>query len=94
MVTCRSAVSSGGGGAALAYGPKPDRGDAVFSPDSSVSLVMRQPAYKINITYDATGRVLSGANRVWAHVGHSGWRHTADIEMYRVSPPAVRTQPP
>lgn len=35
------------------------------------------------IQYRSTDRLLQGAERVWAHVGHSGWQHTLDVELFR-----------
>lgn len=52
---------------------------------SSVSCVLQvhvvQPGYEVRIVYRARGTPLQGASRLWAHVGHSGWRDTADVEM-------------
>lgn len=62
-----------------AFGPQP--GDVVTTPDSAVGLAVRQPAYEVKITYNATGRPLQGASAIWAHVGHSGWRDTNDIQL-------------
>ncbi|KAG1680584.1 hypothetical protein FOA52_015032 [Chlamydomonas sp. UWO 241] len=53
------------------------------SPDKSVSLSLEQPAYHVSVSYNAAGRVLERADRVWAHLGHSGWTHTVDVEMTR-----------
>lgn len=35
------------------------------------------------IQYKADNRLLQPAQRVWAHVGHSGWQYTLDVELYR-----------
>jgi len=48
-----------------------------------VTLALRQPAYRVKIVYDARARQLAGAKRVWAHVGHSGWQDTRDVELFR-----------
>ena len=60
-------------------------GDARCDPSAAVALLMRNPTYTINILYDARNRVLSGCSRIWAHLGHSGWRDTVDVEMRRVA---------
>ena len=44
------------------------------------------PITRVGLVYDGKNRVLSGASRVFVHIGHSGWRDTADIEMTRVKP--------
>jgi hypothetical protein len=38
---------------------------------------------QVVIQYKAAGRLLQGAQRLWAHVGHSGWQHTLDVELFR-----------
>lgn len=38
---------------------------------------------QVVIQYRSAGRLLQGAERVWAHAGHSGWQHTLDVELFR-----------
>ena len=64
-------------------------GDAVLHPGPAVSLALQQPEYRVTVVYDAAGRPLAGAQRVIAHLGHSGWRDTADVEMTRLDPSAA-----
>lgn len=35
------------------------------------------------VQYSAAGRPLHGASRMWAHVGHSSWQWTQDVELLR-----------
>jgi hypothetical protein len=35
------------------------------------------------LQYNAAGRPLQEAYRIWAHVGHSGWQWTLDVELFR-----------
>lgn len=35
------------------------------------------------IQYKAYCRPLHHAQRIWAHVGHSGWQSTEDVELFR-----------
>lgn len=38
---------------------------------------------QVVIQYKAFGRPLHDAHRVWAHIGHSGWQSTEDLELFR-----------
>ena len=64
-------------------------GDAVLHPGPAVSLALQQPEYRVTVVYNAAGRPLAGAKRVVAHLGHSGWRDTDDVEMTRLDPSLV-----
>lgn len=55
----------------------------VVSINGCVALTVSQPAYAVNIAYCSKGRPLEECDGVWAHVGHSGWSNTMDIELTR-----------
>jgi hypothetical protein len=38
---------------------------------------------QVVIQYKSHDRLLQAAQRVWAYVGHSGWQHTLDVELFR-----------
>lgn len=42
------------------------------------------PCYEVRIAYTSTGKPLENAARIWAHVGHSGWKDVNDVELQRV----------
>ena len=48
---------------------------------SGVSVSVAQPRYTISLLYESKGRVLDGSTRIWAHIGHSGWKDTLDVEL-------------
>ncbi|GFR45955.1 hypothetical protein Agub_g7422, partial [Astrephomene gubernaculifera] len=58
-------------------------GDVLSTPDACVQVAVRQPSYAVQVLYRSRGRPLEGAVRVWAHIGHSGWRDTQDVELSR-----------
>lgn len=33
---------------------------------------VQQPTFEVKIAYSSQGKLLEGASKVWAHVGHSG----------------------
>jgi hypothetical protein len=37
---------------------------------------------QVVIQYRSSERPLESAQRLWAHVGHSGWQHTLDVELF------------
>jgi hypothetical protein len=41
------------------------------------------PVLQVVVQYKSAGRPLQEAQRVWAHVGHSGWQFTEDVELFR-----------
>ncbi|KAI8473263.1 MAG: hypothetical protein J3K34DRAFT_519107 [Monoraphidium minutum] len=55
----------------------------VVCTSGAVRMAVAQPSYDIHIEYCASGRLLEGCDRVWAHAGHSGWAHTIDVELSR-----------
>ncbi|KAF8066248.1 SS4 [Scenedesmus sp. PABB004] len=46
-------------------------------------LIVHQGAVDVVISYKSAGRPLHDAARLWAHVGHSGWQSTEDVELFR-----------
>jgi len=38
---------------------------------------------QVMIQYKSSSRLLQDAQRIWAHVGHSGWQWTRDVELFR-----------
>lgn len=35
--------------------------------------------YEVSVVYAPQGRVLDGAEQIYAHVGHSGWQDAHDV---------------
>ncbi len=42
-----------------------------------------QPTYAVRVLYRSRGSPLEGASSIWAHVGHSGWKDTLDVQLSR-----------
>eukprot|EP00883_Tetradesmus_obliquus_P012784 jgi/Sobl393_1/5661/SZX62900.1 len=66
----------------LVGGPGDMLVDAVGS-SQALSVLVQQPVYQVVVQYKSAGRPLHDAQRVWAHVGHSGWQFTEDLELFR-----------
>ncbi|KAG2487464.1 hypothetical protein HYH03_013886 [Edaphochlamys debaryana] len=56
-------------------------GDVLVNPDVNVQVAIGQPQYAVKVLYRSRGTPLQGASSVFAHVGHSGWRDTADVTL-------------
>ncbi|KXZ52403.1 hypothetical protein GPECTOR_9g447 [Gonium pectorale] len=54
-----------------------------------VQVCIGQPTYTVRVLYRSRGGPLEGATNVWAHMGHSGWRDTADVALSNVGPDGV-----
>lgn len=48
---------------------------------SALQVCVGQPSYAVKILYRSRGSPLQGASRIWAHIGHSGWRDTLDVAL-------------
>lgn len=53
----------------------------VITSSSGVRVAISQPTYDVHVSYCSKGRALEQCSRIWAHVGHSGWLHTMDVEL-------------
>ena len=42
---------------------------------------IHQPRYFVKLSYESRGTVLEGSTRIWAHIGHSGWKDSIDVEL-------------
>lgn len=66
--------------------PEAEPGLVQICADAALSVSVAPPQYAVLVVYKGQDRVLHNAEQVWAHVGHSGWKDTCDIQLEKLGP--------